>query len=529
MHDIVHIAFSQAQAAWRWRWYGLGIAWLICIASWIIIEKIPNRYLSSAQVHIDTNSMLGPLMRGIAADTGATIRTRLDLVRRTLLSRPNLEQLMRMTDLDIVAKSPIEKDYILTSLKSRLKISLGGSRGSANLFRVSFMDNDPELAQKIVQSLLTIFVETNLGANREDLARTQRFLDGQLLDTYRNLDEVERKLIRFKMENRGLLPGSGNFQDNLEAAKSMLIELRARRDEEIMIRDNLNLELARAADGTLRGGYEYLSPKAQRIAALETEIEDLLLRYTEMHPEVILRRKLRQRLVENQEHAMEASEDEGGATGTDENEMSANEMSPRIALLRTQLTEHDTRIASMDRQAAQLETKIDRLGPAIQKMPEVAAEQHQIERKISLLKGSYEALRGRKEATRFTEELDTKTERVQFRVVEPPNLPAKPDGPDRQLYNFGGLLGGIGAGIAFAVMVSFLLPTFGSPEALVQSFQRPVLGVITTIPQQSKRWLRTAESLGFVSIFGGLFGLFFIVLSGIGRNLLNLTFQGWQI
>ena len=118
---------------------------------------------------------------------------------------------------------------------------------------------------------------------------------------------------------------------------------------------------------------------------------------------------------------------------------------------------------------------------------------------------------------------------VQFRVVEPPNLPAKPDGPDRQLYNFGGLLGGIGAGIVFAVMVSFLLPTFGSPEALVQSFQRPVLGVITTIPQQSKRWLRTAESLGFVSLFGGLFGLFFIVLSGVGRNFLNLTFQGWQI
>lgn len=524
MHDTIHIAIAQVQAAWRWRWYGLGITWLVCLASWIIIERIPDRYVSSAQVHIDTDSMLGPLMSGIAADTGASLQTRLNLVRRTLLSRPNLEQLMRMTDLDIVAKTPAEKEYILASLKSRLKINIGGRRGTANLFEVSFIDHDPELTQKIVQSLLTIFVETNLGANREDLARTQRFLDGQLLDTYRNLDESERRLVRFRMENRGLLPGAGNFQSALETAKTRLIELRARRDEEINIRDNLNVELARAADGTLQRG-ESLSLTAQRIATLDAEIEDLLLRYTEQHPDVILSKKLRQRLVEIEDNVVEAPEDEDGATGADADEV----VTPRMVLLRTQLTEHDSRIFVMDRQIAQLKAKIERLTAEIQKIPEALAEHQQIERKISLLKGSYEALRQRREATRFTEELDTKTERVQFRVVEPPNLPANPDGPHRQLYNFGGLLGGIGAGIAFAVMLSFLLPTFGNPEALAQSFQRPVLGVITTIPQQSKRWLRTAESLGFVSIFGGLFGLFFIVLSGISRDLLNLTFQGWQI
>lgn len=523
MHDIVHVAIAQMQAAWRWRWYGLGIAWLVCLASWIIVERIPDRYLSSAQVHIDTDSMLGPLMRGIAADTGASLLTRLNLVRRTLLSRPNLEQLMRMTDLDIVAKSPAEKEYLLASLKSRLKINVGGRRGAANLFQVSFIDHDPELSQKIVQSLLTIFVETNLGANREDLARTKRFLGGQLLDTYQELDEAERRLIRFRMANRGLLPGAGNFQNVLETAKSRLIELRARHNEEIDIRDNLKIELARAADGTQRG--DVLSLTARRIATLDQEIEDLLLRYTENHPDVILSTKLRQRLIESQDNAVAAAEDEDGAAGGDTNEA----LTPRMALLRTQLTEHDSRVASMDRQIAQLEATIERLSTAIQKIPEVTAEQQQIQRKISLLKTSYDALRKRKEATRFTEELDTKTERVQFRVVEPPNLPVNPDGPDRQLYNVGGLLGGVGSGVVFAVMLSFLLPTFGSPEALEQHFRRPVLGVITSIPQQSKRWLQTAGSLGFVTVFGGLFGVFFIVLSGVGRDILNLSFQGWQI
>ena len=93
--------------------------------------------------------------------------------------------------------------------------------------------------------------------------------------------------VRFRMENRGLLPGAGNFQGNLVIAKSRLIELRARRDEEINIRVNLNVELARAADGTLQRG-ESLSLTAQRIATLDAEIEDLLLRYTEEHPDVIL-------------------------------------------------------------------------------------------------------------------------------------------------------------------------------------------------------------------------------------------------
>jgi polysaccharide chain length determinant protein (PEP-CTERM system associated) len=524
MHDVIHIAIAQVQAAWRWRWYGLGVAWLVCLASWIIIEKIPDRYVSSAQVHIDTDSMLGPLMSGIAANTGTSIQTRLNLVRRTLLSRPNLEQLMRMTDLDIAAISPAEKEYILASLKSRLKISLGGRGSSASLFQVSFVDHDPALAQKIVQSLLTIFVETNLGANREDLARTQRFLDGQLLETYQNLDEAERRLVSFRMENRGLLPGVGNVQGDLETAKTRLVELRAQFDEEIRIRDDLKVELAKASDGTQQRG-ESLSVTAQRIAALDAEIEDLLLRYTESHPDVILSKKLRQRLIESQDRAVETPEDQNGATGSDTSEV----VTPRMALLRTQLNEHDVRIASLNRQIAQLEAKIERLIAAIQKIPEVTAAQQQIERKISLLKSSYEALRQRREATRFTEELDTKTERVQFRVVEPPNLPATPDGPDRQLFNFGGLLGGVGSGLVFAVMLSFLLPTFGSPESLAQHFQRPVLGVITTIPQQSKRWLRTAESLGFVSVFGGLIGVFFIALSGIASNIINQSFQGWQI
>src|SRR3546814_14768112 len=65
------VCSSDLIAAWQRRWYGLALAWLVCVAGWLAVERIPDRYQSSAQVNIDTTSMLRPLMAGIAADLSA--------------------------------------------------------------------------------------------------------------------------------------------------------------------------------------------------------------------------------------------------------------------------------------------------------------------------------------------------------------------------------------------------------------------------------------------------------------------------
>ncbi len=98
MRSLQPQAVPIVQALWRHRWLAVGTAWLVCTAGWIGVAIVPTKYESSARVYLNADPLLTPLLQGLAADTDPG--RQLDFMQRTLLSRPNLEQLIRLTDLD---------------------------------------------------------------------------------------------------------------------------------------------------------------------------------------------------------------------------------------------------------------------------------------------------------------------------------------------------------------------------------------------------------------------------------------------
>ena len=73
--------------------------WLLCPIGWLGVTTLPDQYESSARVYVDTQSLLRPLMKGLMVETDPN--TQIRLMIKTLLSRPNLERITRMTDLDL--------------------------------------------------------------------------------------------------------------------------------------------------------------------------------------------------------------------------------------------------------------------------------------------------------------------------------------------------------------------------------------------------------------------------------------------
>ncbi len=71
---------------------------------WVGVYLVPNQFESSARLYVDADAILTPLLRGLAADSAPT--TQLEILQRTLLSRPNLEKLISKTDLDLTINSP---------------------------------------------------------------------------------------------------------------------------------------------------------------------------------------------------------------------------------------------------------------------------------------------------------------------------------------------------------------------------------------------------------------------------------------
>src|SRR6202521_5854382 len=101
MPELVEQLLAILRGMWQRRWIGLAVAWLSAIIGTIVVFRLPDKYEASARVYVDTQSLLQPLMSGMAMtpDAGQQV----SILSRLLLSRPNLEKIIRKSDLDTSA------------------------------------------------------------------------------------------------------------------------------------------------------------------------------------------------------------------------------------------------------------------------------------------------------------------------------------------------------------------------------------------------------------------------------------------
>src|SRR4029079_16378823 len=163
MDELIHRILTRLRGMWHRRWIGLAAAGRAAIVGVAVALRIPDRYEASARVYVDTQTLLRPLLEGVS------IQPNLDqqgvLTSRTVFTRPNVEKLVRMADLDLAANSSTARDELIDTVMKGLQLS---GNASTKIYVISYRDANPEQARKVVQALLTIFVESNLGDKRID-------------------------------------------------------------------------------------------------------------------------------------------------------------------------------------------------------------------------------------------------------------------------------------------------------------------------------------------------------------------------
>ncbi|NBC32103.1 MAG: hypothetical protein GVY13_05445 [Alphaproteobacteria bacterium] len=504
IQEVIMQVLGYAAAAWRRRWYGLLVAWVVCLGGWYVVEKIPDNYSASTRVYIDTQSLIRPLMRGLAADMDANMMAELELVRRTLLSRPNIREIMRMTDLDVRASTPAAQERLAAELASRIRVE---TSERDNIFAISYEDSDPRQAFEVVRAVLDLFVETNLGANREDLQATQRFLDQQIREEERRLDGRETVLAEFRVANRGFLPGPNSYEVQLQAAEADLDRLELALEEAREERDSLTIDLARLQE-SLAAGAQAGSPQSQRVAELRSYLDELLMRYTPEHPEVVLTERLLER---EQQRLRGAPDGSGGAT------------TPMIEQVRSMLNRQESAIASYEQRIDALNSTIAELTALLEQAPEVRSEFTRLQRQVETVRNNYQSLVDRREQARFAEVVDTQTDAVEFRIVEPPVEPVIPSGPSRLILRSAVLVLGLGAGGAFAVLLGITSGTFSTAKRLEMIADRPVLGCVTRVRMPRDRRRHAVELAGFAVLVLGLFGVFAGMAMGVANGPMTMS------
>jgi len=520
MNDAYQQIIASISAVWRRRWYVAAIAWLMCGAGWTMVASLPDKYESSARIYVDMDTMLGPLMRGLAVEMNLV--QQIDLMQRTVFSRPNLEKISLLTDLDLRVTTPEEKDRLLDGLAKKLAIVQQGR----NLFKVTYEDVDRQLTKRVVQAVLQIFVEGNLGASRKDMDTTSKFLKDQLADYEKQLVAAEEKLAEFKRKNMGMLPGDRTYHEHMTQVQSDLEKTQAYYDESVQVRDTLTKQLADipqffsqpqgsqpAALAMLSGSQDTpLGPESDltlRIYEMQKSVDALLMRYTESHPDIVIARKrideMKQQQKKEQEARLAAQTPETPIDASAEPSKMANPLYEQIKL---QLVKQESVVAALNQRLVSRKEELSKWRNLAQTAPQVEAELQRLVRDYDIIRKGYHELRARQESARLARDLETKAQKVQFRIVDPPLVPPKPSGPNRPLFLSGVLLVGIASGLVFAFALGQINTTYSTVQSLRTAFQLPVIGAVTAITAAPERWRRRREVISFMLVCLGLFAAY---------------------
>ena len=474
VRELLTMVEAHIRGMWRYRWRAMIVAWALFIAGWIGVLLIPPVYEASARIYVDTENAITPLLRGIAPSMN--VLNEVTIVTREMLSRPNLAEVARATDLDLRADDEGEFEDLLANLQRRIVVS--GNRD--NIYSIQFQDPSRQKAVAVVDSLVNAFVEQSLGANRTESSQAQSFLQEQINEYEARLTAAEDRLAKFKRDNVEFMPDQrGDYFARLQAAESTLEATRSR----LSLAQERRSELMRQIEGEepvfgimstemtpTGGGYA-----GGKIRELENQLEELRLRYTDKHPRITQILETIE-LLENQQAEEQQAAAAGGVGPATSAPLDTN---PVYQNMRIQLTNTEVEIASLRAELGQQQSEAQRLKTLVDTVPQVEAELGRLNRDYSVVKTKYEQLLTQLETANIGEDVEQSIDEVQFRIIDPPFAGLEPAGPKRHLLLAGVLIVSLGAGLGLTFLLNQLHPVFFTGRAVTSATGLPVLGTVS--------------------------------------------------
>ncbi len=493
---------SVAKTVLRRRWLALGASSAVAMVAAVVLHQVPERYQASARIYVDTQTVLKPLMSGLTFQPD--MDQQVAMLARTLISRANVEALMNQPELHLAPGDPAERDAAVAKLMQRIKIS---PTAAGNLYEVSYRGPDPADARHLVQATVDMFMRTGAGAKKRDSTEAGRFIEEQIRAYETKLVEAEGRLKEFKVRNFGV-SGVSN-QDYFvrisalgEEVSKLRVELSAAEQARNTYRRELASEdpqlppdlLARA--GGLTGGTD---PDA-RLQEQRRRLDDLTLRYTDAHPDVVSTRRSVAELDAERSARLEAAARSGG-TGR------KAATSPVYQKLRVSLAENEVLVSSLRSQLAAQQGRLEQVRALAGRLPQVEAELAQLNRDYDVMRKNYDVLVARRESAALGERLDATSQLAEFRVIEPAIVAPRPVFPARLHLAAVAVLVSLAAGVGAAVLLDLLRPTFVDAASLRAFSGRPVLGTVSLHTGSTS----TAGGAGIgrtdLSAFGAALGL----------------------
>jgi polysaccharide chain length determinant protein (PEP-CTERM system associated) len=498
MSPLVAQVRDEIASAWRYRWYALLLAALASLAGWLLVFSLPDRYEALASVFVDTRTSLKPVLQGLTVDQD--IDSQLNFVRQSLLAGPELQRVAREGGVLPQGIDARTAEALVADMSRRIAISVHNASGNdedrnaGSIYRVVYQDRNRARSLRVVGILLDTLVNQTLGGKREGSQNAQQFLEAQIRDDEKNLRAAEARLAAFKSRHIGLMPTEqgGYFvqlQKESEAAATIKTKLAEAQSRRATLTRQLHgdVAIAAAASGSSMGGA--VPPGGDtlsRIDEAQAKLDELLLRFTDAHPDVIAARQTLEDLKKRRATEIESLR-RGDAATAATSRASSNPVYQSVQLALNQV---DVDIADLQTELSQHESKVSELKRMLDTAPQVEAEFAQLNRDYDVNRAQYTALIASLQKARLGERADDAGS-IRFEIVQPPTAGFRPVWPRRSLLLAMVLGSALAAGAALAYGLSYLHPVVSSASALTQSTGVPVLGQVSVaFPNRQRQLFR---------------------------------------
>jgi polysaccharide chain length determinant protein (PEP-CTERM system associated) len=514
MDELFSQIYALARGVWKHRWTGLLVAWVVGAIGAAVVLWVPDKYEASARIFVDTQSILKPLMSGLTVQPN--VEQQVAMLSRTLISRPNVEKLIRMADLDLGEKSKEAQEALIERVSKSLEIK---NTGRDNLYTLGFRDPSPEKAKRVVQSLVSIFIESSLGGSRKDSDTAKKFIDDQIKTYVAKLEEAESRLKEFKLKNiesqtadgKDMTSRLSEIGGQLSQAK---LELREAENARDAAKKQLESEKSQSANITSKSLLQESSTLVStpeidaRINTQKSNIDTLLQRFTDQHPDVITARKLIKDLEEQKRK--EVQELRKAAMANPVSSGSASSLATQE--LGRMLATSEVQVAALRARVGEYESRMAKARELMKTAPQIETEFAQLNRDYAINKKNYEDLVSRRESAALSGDLEGASGIADFRLIDPPRVSPQPVAPNRLLLLPLALLVAIAAGVATAFVASQLRAVFFDARSLRDAVGLPLLGVVTLIVSDSVQANERADLKKFI---GASVGLVLMFIGGV--------------